>query len=553
MSEEKKNTEASVPVGQFVRRKGTIRKGVLPEVIKTLKLPVDLHEATVFSTSDWKRIQDSANCVNEQQDRLDAAVREREALHLRSKEVVKNWPNTLAAQRQKRLELKRIKKEIEEEKLKQLDLEEAKFQAMKRKEAIERAKTLQFLQTDRVKRFHSAVLMTEVLKEREAQIELKKRKEIEAKKEEERISAMIARNTELALQEQREKAEERKQKRLAHAEFLKQQVKEHEQAREKEMMEKKKEEEELRHFQELYEMEQTMLKQKKQEEKRKCKKAYEEELANKKIFQASEAKKQEMEEEKRKLVVEAKDKQMKLRKEKEAEMFREFQRPREIVADRLAEFLAAQSDDEDEVISRAAAEAVAKKDKEQREKEKKEAAVLRSIAEHREAVHKELKRKKQKEKQEAAETLKANKAADLLYHQTQKIKAQKKKEAAKLLQDSYVHQMNEKHAKKQLREKQKQECKVRNAQLIAEEEKQFQTYAKDVIETARKGQRNTSILHKASKVGIGGGRGPVFDGIRPSYQVQDESGAELPSYVPRKKLDVTTYMQESRKRLGFTR
>ncbi|KAG7315694.1 hypothetical protein KOW79_020560 [Hemibagrus wyckioides] len=533
MSEQKNKTEATVPVGQFVRRKGTIRKGVLPEVINTPKLPVDLHKVTVLSTSDWKRIQDSVNRVKEEQDRLDAAAREREALHLRSKEVVKNWPDSLAAQRQKRLELKRIKKEIEEEKLKQLDLEEAKFQAMKRKEAIERAKTLQFLQTDRVKRFHSAVRMTEVLKEREAQIELKKRKEIEAKKEKDEISAMIAQNTELALQEQREKAEERKQKRLAHAEFLKQQVKERDQAREKEMMEKKKEEEELRHFQKLYEMEQTMLKQKKQEEKRKRKKAFQS-LPIRKSSKHLTPRNRRWKKRKRKLVVEAKDKQMKLRKEKEAEMFREFQRPREIVADRLAEFLAAQSDDEDEVISRAAAEAVAKKDKEQREKRRRRRLL------------------KQKEKQEAAETLKANKAADFLYHQTQKIKAQKKKEAVKLLQDSYVHQMNEKHAKKQLREKQKQECKVRNAQFIAEEEKQFQTYAKDVIETARKGQRNTSILHKASKVGIGGGRGPVFGVIRPSYQVQDKSGVQLPSYVRRKKLDVTTYMQESRKRLGFT-
>ncbi|KAG7315710.1 hypothetical protein KOW79_020576 [Hemibagrus wyckioides] len=170
-------------------------------------------------------------------------------------------------------------------------------------------------------------------------------------------------------------------------------------------MEKKKNAKDLKHFQELYEMEQTMLKQKKQEEKRKNRKAF-------------------------------------------------------------------------KVIT------------------------SQTWGQQVENVQKLIKSWKQKEKQESAETLEANKAADLLYHQTQKIKAQKKKEAVKLLQDSYVHQMNEKHAKKQLREKQKQECKVRNAQLIAEEEKQFQTYAKDVIETARKGQRNTSILYKASKVGM---------------------------------------------------
>ena len=35
-----------------------------------------------------------------------------------------------------------------------VDIEEAKFQADKRKEAIERAKTLLYYQTDRVKQFH---------------------------------------------------------------------------------------------------------------------------------------------------------------------------------------------------------------------------------------------------------------------------------------------------------------------------------------------------------------------------------------------------------------
>ena len=35
-----------------------------------------------------------------------------------------------------------------------MDIEEAKFQAEKRKEAIEKAKTLQYYQTDRVKGFH---------------------------------------------------------------------------------------------------------------------------------------------------------------------------------------------------------------------------------------------------------------------------------------------------------------------------------------------------------------------------------------------------------------
>lgn len=98
---------------------------------------------------------------------------------------------------------------------------------------------------------------------------------------------------------------------------------------------------------------------------------------------------------------------------------------------------------------------------------------------------------------------------------------------------------------------------ARNAELIAEDENQFQNYAKHVIQKASKAQRNTSLLRRATKEGIGGGLGPVFSGVRPSYLVQDLSGVQLPSYVCSstqgiKELNETTDIQDSKKRLGFT-
>ena len=57
-------------------------------------------------------------------------------------------------QRQKRLEerQKRLEREVEERR--KIDIEEALFQAEKRKAAIEKAKLQQYYQTDRVKRLH---------------------------------------------------------------------------------------------------------------------------------------------------------------------------------------------------------------------------------------------------------------------------------------------------------------------------------------------------------------------------------------------------------------
>lgn len=60
-------------------------------------------------------------------------------------------------QRQKKLEAKKIRDEIEEEKRKQIDREEAEYQAQKRKEAIQKAKTQLYYQSDRVRGLHVGV------------------------------------------------------------------------------------------------------------------------------------------------------------------------------------------------------------------------------------------------------------------------------------------------------------------------------------------------------------------------------------------------------------
>lgn len=60
-------------------------------------------------------------------------------------------------QRQKQLEAKKIRDEIEEKKWEQIDKEEAEYQEKKRREAIEKAKTQLFYQTHRVRGLHVGV------------------------------------------------------------------------------------------------------------------------------------------------------------------------------------------------------------------------------------------------------------------------------------------------------------------------------------------------------------------------------------------------------------
>jgi len=60
-------------------------------------------------------------------------------------------------QRLKKLQARKLRDEKDEENRVKIDIEEAKYQAAKRKEAIEKAKTLQYFQTDRIKGFHVSI------------------------------------------------------------------------------------------------------------------------------------------------------------------------------------------------------------------------------------------------------------------------------------------------------------------------------------------------------------------------------------------------------------
>ncbi|XP_029566959.1 coiled-coil domain-containing protein 173 isoform X2 [Salmo trutta] len=523
---------------------------------KKIMQPPDLRQVTVLPKAEWLRIQGSLNQGYKFNESLKEATKQREAMHLRSKEVVKFWSNTIAGQRQKKLEAKRIREELEEEEKKQMDIEEAKYQAQKRKEAIEKAKTQQYYETDRVKGFHSALLLTEVLKEREAQIELKQRKQDTSKDVDKEIMAIIKRREDEALQKEQQKALQRKLDSQATAEDLKQQAKEHEMNRELEKLENKKEAEELQRLKELFLWEQCMQEQKKEEQKRNTMKAHMEHLSNRDIIRAIEAQKQEMEEQRRRLFANAKQKMVKLRKDKEEEMFREVQMHREGIMNKLAAKQQEQTDNE-ELIAKAIAQRDARQAQQQKEKDDKRTAMLNSIASHREAMKEEQEQKEREHKERAIDMLYAKKEADRIFIEKQHLKAQKIKEDGRTLQDIYIHQMAEKRAKEQHIRKQQQDFETKNAELIAVEEKQFQQYAKNVIDTATEAMRNIHPLRKAAREGIGGGLGPIFGGVRPSYLVQDDTGVQMPNYVGSRSQDVkelneTCDIQQSKKRLGFT-
>ena len=81
-----------------------------------------------------------------------------------SAQTVGKWNNTLHGQRKAKLEAKKNREEKEAEGRRNDDIAEAIYQSEQRRTAIEHAKTLTFARTDRVKEFHGALILTEVLK-----------------------------------------------------------------------------------------------------------------------------------------------------------------------------------------------------------------------------------------------------------------------------------------------------------------------------------------------------------------------------------------------------
>ncbi|KAL0184902.1 hypothetical protein M9458_020598, partial [Cirrhinus mrigala] len=160
-----------------------------------------------------------------------------------------------------------------------------------------------------------------VLKEREAQIELKRMKQNANKDIDRDILAEMACREEQAIQQEQQKAIQRKQDQLTTAESLKQQIKDHDMKKEQERQEVKCEAEEIERLRDLHLWEQSMNERKRQEEKRGVMKAYQDYLTNRELMKATEAQRQEEEEEKRKQLAKHKEKVMKMRKEKQEEMF----------------------------------------------------------------------------------------------------------------------------------------------------------------------------------------------------------------------------------------
>ncbi|XP_077472964.1 cilia- and flagella- associated protein 210 [Stigmatopora argus] len=511
--------------------------------------PIDLRQVTVLTKAEWLRIQDKSKGVDKEKERMMEAARQKRALQLKSKEMAKLWPDTLARQRQKKLEAKQIREQMEEEKRKQMDLEEAQHREEKRKEAIEKAKTQLYYETERVKGLHRALLLTEVLKEREAQRELKQRRKSASKEQEKQYVQIVKAREDEALRKEQERAQQKRQESKAFADDLQKQIKENQLKKEQRKLETKKEGEEIQECQNLLQWEQKMEAEKQAQQKNRFKRAQLEHLTQRDFSKAADVQKQEAEEVQRKLYLATKEKMVKLRKDKEEELLREVQNRRDKIKENLIQ---AQQEREkkQQSMDNADPQLDAQKIQQQWEEEHK-AEMIKSIAAHREYVIQERERKELIRKEKEREALQAKKEDERIFCEEQQKKTQSVRQELQKLQDFNASLMVAKQARQhQIRQAEK-EFQAKNMALLAEEELDFRQYSRAVVQEAALTERNVIPLCKALREGPAGA--PSFTGANPSYPVQDGGGAQIriQKHQEIKHIHDVVDIEKAKKRLGF--
>ncbi|KAH3715195.1 cilia- and flagella- associated protein 210-like [Dreissena polymorpha] len=539
---------------QHGRRKGLAR--ATPEAPPQVPDTTDLRQVTILTKSDWDRIQQQLHRKQIEDDRLRQVKEERENRKNQSKEVVQHWGNTIAGQRQRKLEARKIREKKEEEERVEIDIEEAKYQAAQRKAAIDKAKTQQYYQTDRVKGFHSALMLTEVLKEREAQLELKRLKAQASTGQDREWLERAQREYEEAIRQDQAKAAERIIAAKDNERFLKAQIRDHHSLREKAQVEDAVEGEELQKLALANKLEKERLEAIRRDEKQQLMDDNRKQIGERVALKKLQENQEDEEDEECRIFAAAKRKMMRLRAEKEKQLHNEKQQTLEAIREKLAAQLKQKLDDEDERIRQAVQEAEEKRAREEGEKEGKMVKVISEQAEHRTLQMKEAEQKKKEERRQELETIRIRQAADEIFRRNEEEKRTRKFEDSRHLAGFHLDQAD---LRKQKEVEQKQQALAldkANIELLALEEKQFQEYATKVIEHCEKGGRNTYPLRKAAAPGHGGGAGPVFEGkggIRPSYMVMDKSGKQMPHYQrdSTEETKQNIHDVETKKRMGF--
>ena len=138
----------------------------------------NLSKVLVITKNDLERITGHLNKKQKEEDQANEEYERKKQLHEKSLALTRNWNNTIEVSpnnnliffrraifltlkmfgkkgsRRHKLQQKSIRENKQEEKRRAVDLEHAQWMAEERKKALDKAKLLQYHETDRIKTFH---------------------------------------------------------------------------------------------------------------------------------------------------------------------------------------------------------------------------------------------------------------------------------------------------------------------------------------------------------------------------------------------------------------
>jgi len=436
----------------------------------------------VISASDLQRIQTSL--MAETDDAGNAMKKSRDRamdLHHKSQARAKTWNNTLEGSRRKKAEEKKRKMDLEELERQKVDTEEAKIQLDQRKNTIDRANKLLYDESDRMKSFHSKMMVCDVLAEREAQISLKDELQKLEHVREDRFLEMEKQNYRKMLErEMKEKETKEELSRLA-ARAQKEQLAEYKEKKFREVEDQMLEGELLRR-----KAIEDLEAERKAERKRRgmaVQALAETQKANDylKQIKAEDSLRQQREEEKVQEYAARKEKLLELRKQKEDEVFQQKQNARNQMIDAQAKRLAEMASNEDQRI-----EAQVKK-KEQDDENKrlaKEESHRRWMADITKSRALQVARKtaeREREKYEDAETAKFLQDWCKVLDKQEADEIELKKDAARKLSMDHKKMTEIQRRKTEQDKIQEGEVALKAKRAIEADTIEFHSYAENII------------------------------------------------------------------------
>ncbi|ESO07598.1 hypothetical protein HELRODRAFT_170143 [Helobdella robusta] len=439
----------------------------------------------VLTKNDLGRLEKQLNMKNVALEKTRKQLEERQRLHELSLQQ---------GLRQKKLEARKQREEDEERERRQVDAEEAKYQAQQRKITIEKAKKEQFFHTDKVKKLHSALLLTEVLKERENQIEIKRNLDCYVKHHEQVSAEQMRKEYEEFMENEKSKFTLQRQINKETFEIQKLQMGEKLKKIEEEKKELEKEANELQQVTETFNKQIKKIKEMKRltSEQQKRDNLKQMELNKEKLLK--ELERDEKENENLRNFAITKQKIMRTRAEKEIQLRREKQENLEKIIEHMTEHQKMKAEDDEEHIKRVLQEEERKVQLRESEVKEKQLQIKESIEKHRVEQEKVKLAENLRKKEEELAFLRLEAENDEIKLRNETRKKQLQQEKAIQLKNFHKSQVNERLALEKLKRDREYEEERKNMQLNVEREKNFQEYATLVIADCENKGRSTKLL-----------------------------------------------------------